>query len=124
VWRGAVRKEVAERILSAFSQEIDKHKKEQTQYGHNIAYCADVAYRIGQRSIVGEEAGELVSRAKTLLQRAAELYPSIGSYHVADGLAPAYESIINEVEAKNKDIKRRSTGESDSQPISMAVTDK
>lgn len=97
VWASPIPAEAATSILKSFSREIDSHRN--TEYlDDDLAYMVDIAARIRDGSLVedGQLRGDAMAQARSLIDSAAELYPSIRTFLPASGM-PDVHTIREEI---------------------------
>ncbi|MHB8240777.1 MAG: SIR2 family protein [Solirubrobacteraceae bacterium] len=99
VWAARLGDSEARYLLELFSSEVEGHMAEDPYEDHDVAFLADIAKRVADGSLVRETNG-ISEQARELLNRLAEVYPSVLDYDPPLEGKPMPTEIINEIDEK------------------------
>jgi len=106
IWSQPISAERAVAVLRAFVDEIRFQANEGAD--EDIAFLADLAMRIRNGILrVNSSREEFRTIAGEAIELAAQTYPSIKALSVDDASAPEVARVLDEVEAREADLKRR-----------------
>jgi hypothetical protein len=101
VWAAKLTPEQVGWLLAKFEAEVGLHEDaESFEFDHDLAYLVDPVKRVLSGQIFETGECDLTRRARSLIERAAAIYPAVSNYTPNPGQAPLPEEVIREISAR------------------------
>jgi hypothetical protein len=101
IWNPSLTENDAKKLLSIFEEEVAGHEDGSIE-DDDLAFAVDIGKRLADGSLLldGEETDDLKAEARSLIERAAEMYPSAADYEPPADSPPIPVALQEEIEAR------------------------